>query len=859
MDSRDWTAEDVETLTLTLLGEARGEGPIGMLAVGNVIRSRADSAFYPNDPVRVVRQPRHFSAWDDGQVEAARREAPPSSALYRQAERIVRQAILAPTPTLPNVTGGAVNYHASNITPYWSSGATTRWGTVNIGRQTFYARRPVPPVSIPEIASLLDVNYVPPSPMRTMGQTEPGNLALTARPIVRNPDGSVHTLLSMSFEEDGREVLVPRVSLDGRVMSPDEAVDEYRRTGKHLGKFTSPEAATRFADQIHIGQDRMFGPRNFQMPRRDPRKAGKSPGRLIAEMQQEQREQAHRRSFAEFAFGDDAMAQSGDPERRSRRPLSELERAKVRARQELIRRLSEPKVKFELDAFADMPDTRVAAPSRTVAPGAGLSRVQQEAMREVRSAAATRLRTVTIEFERNGDRRAASVPQGTAAPVPQGTAAGVPQRTIIATEPRPERQRGRPAMETPSRVTEEGLNVYTRKLYTVDANGNPIIVDAPVAQPITRTMREPRNPPAARLASIRAAAAAAARTAGKRRAAIEALGPGGRSPAFPSPSDPTYPEGHIIRKRDASRLFEAPNLPIRPDLQEPSTLSPVPDQIAEIIRNRTASAADFVPAAAPVPAIPSAALVRQRTRRAPQPAPRFRRVTPIGTAPKMSDLVKFRSVPFGGRSSREMLEGTEYEKLGGDLDEHFKSPSAPRPAPAAQRPAPKVSTQTVAPQPRTIPKTIRVRNPEFGKAIIAPVSADQTVILDRFGIPTGEIGVRNAPPGPRTRPNVPEFIDQIINVPNPNFVEITVPGGRPMPAVVAPRPAAISRRPSVAIRPRSSGVYFAPPAGNTIHSNPTKYGATSDERKASARRRQRLENFGGGEGSGPSGVPQSLV
>jgi hypothetical protein len=86
------------------------------------------------------------------------------------------------------------------------------------------------------------------------GQLEPGNIDLTHRPRVKNPDGSISTVRSMSANIDGREVLLPTVSDDGRLLSNDEAIAEYQRTGKHLGVFADPASATAYAQQLHGAQ-----------------------------------------------------------------------------------------------------------------------------------------------------------------------------------------------------------------------------------------------------------------------------------------------------------------------------------------------------------------------------------------------------------------------------------------------------------------------------------------------------------------------------------------------------------------------------------------------------------------------------
>ncbi|EPP1042530.1 lytic transglycosylase domain-containing protein [Cronobacter sakazakii] len=101
------------------------------------------------------------------------------------------------------------------------------------------------------------------------GLLEKGNIDIHNRPVVKNPDGSISTVRSMSTNIDGREVLIPTVSDDGRIMSDDEAIDNFMRTGKHLGMFDNPDDATAYAESLHNQQADEYLP-NQNPPQNQP-------------------------------------------------------------------------------------------------------------------------------------------------------------------------------------------------------------------------------------------------------------------------------------------------------------------------------------------------------------------------------------------------------------------------------------------------------------------------------------------------------------------------------------------------------------------------------------------------------------
>lgn len=91
------------------------------------------------------------------------------------------------------------------------------------------------------------------------GLTEKGNLDLTKRPRVKNSDGSVSTVRSMSVTFDDGTYLLPTV-IGNKVVSEEEAIRHFKKTGEHLGKFKTDAQADAYAEQLHLEQEKMYAP-----------------------------------------------------------------------------------------------------------------------------------------------------------------------------------------------------------------------------------------------------------------------------------------------------------------------------------------------------------------------------------------------------------------------------------------------------------------------------------------------------------------------------------------------------------------------------------------------------------------------
>jgi spore germination cell wall hydrolase CwlJ-like protein len=115
--------EAIMCLTMAVYFEARGEPPLGQMAVAHVVMNRVESDSYPDSVCAVVKQGRYwkhvplrhqcqFSFWCDGKPEVvANHEAWGNAFIYASTVYM---------GWLSDPTNGATHYHTTWVNPAWS-------------------------------------------------------------------------------------------------------------------------------------------------------------------------------------------------------------------------------------------------------------------------------------------------------------------------------------------------------------------------------------------------------------------------------------------------------------------------------------------------------------------------------------------------------------------------------------------------------------------------------------------------------------------------------------------------------------------------------------------------------------------
>jgi spore germination cell wall hydrolase CwlJ-like protein len=126
------SVEQQECIALAIYWEARGEGDLGMLAVGWTVVNRSASPEFPPTPCEVVFNggevpPCQFSWYCDG-----RSDRPRDWWSWQRAMRIAEELLTRP-PNDP--TRGALYFHSRQADSPWHRGRTR---TARIGGHDFY-------------------------------------------------------------------------------------------------------------------------------------------------------------------------------------------------------------------------------------------------------------------------------------------------------------------------------------------------------------------------------------------------------------------------------------------------------------------------------------------------------------------------------------------------------------------------------------------------------------------------------------------------------------------------------------------------------------------------------------------------
>ena len=92
---------------------------------------------------------------------------------------------------------------------------------------------------------------------QTGGPAIPGNIDLHNRPVVRNADDSISTVLSITVGFGDKTYVLPRV-VDGKIVSASEAIEHFRRTGEHLGAYDKQDDADKYSQSLHEEQAKEY-------------------------------------------------------------------------------------------------------------------------------------------------------------------------------------------------------------------------------------------------------------------------------------------------------------------------------------------------------------------------------------------------------------------------------------------------------------------------------------------------------------------------------------------------------------------------------------------------------------------------
>lgn len=116
-----FSKQDLDTLSRTIYGEARGEfikfGVAPLIAVANVILNRWRKKFAPTIHA-VCKSPYQFSCWNPGDPNLQEiTKVDQKSIIFRKCCEVAQKVL---SEEWPDLTDGCDHYHARSIKPYWA-------------------------------------------------------------------------------------------------------------------------------------------------------------------------------------------------------------------------------------------------------------------------------------------------------------------------------------------------------------------------------------------------------------------------------------------------------------------------------------------------------------------------------------------------------------------------------------------------------------------------------------------------------------------------------------------------------------------------------------------------------------------
>lgn len=234
MGVETYSPDDREMLAKTLMAEAGGEGPQGMLAAGAVIDNRRKAGGYGNDWQGVIMKPGQFSAWNGvtgyagGKGGLNMAGMKPSQAAYQVADALLSGRYDDPT-------GGATHYYnPAAANPAWGMQAGGEWqrignhvfGTADAGRKGA-VQGAAPASSGPSVAAIVQAMANP------MIRNDPAKMAIANMLLQRQIQAS-DPMYQMQLQQAQLQLEQARKGPKREIVKGADGFNYYLDTGERV-------------------------------------------------------------------------------------------------------------------------------------------------------------------------------------------------------------------------------------------------------------------------------------------------------------------------------------------------------------------------------------------------------------------------------------------------------------------------------------------------------------------------------------------------------------------------------------------------------------------------------------------------